>query len=184
MDSNVLRSFYDWISPADEGARERAADDPAFQQYFEGIAEARYVVRRVFRIVDEQARKLGLEPLEHQALIQIFGAGEPWLRVNHVAERLDIAPAFASRLIKSLEDRGLVKRTASEEDKRITLVEPTDAGREHLAQIDREVQVHVDYFQRQLRGSARVAALGIFAFYLGATPRIEDLEGLLESAKR
>ena len=31
--------------------------------YFVGVAEARYVLRKVFRIVEEQAKKFGLDPL-------------------------------------------------------------------------------------------------------------------------
>jgi DNA-binding MarR family transcriptional regulator len=174
----IVESFYEWARlEAGAGAPTDTAD-PGFAQYFQGIAEARFVVRKVFRLVDEQARQAGIEPLEHQALIQIFGGPPGEMRVNDVADRLDIAPAFASRLIRALEGRGLVTRSASEQDRRITLVEISDAGRQLLAAIDRDVHVHVEYFQRSLSDSARIAALGIFSFYLGASPRVRDLERL------
>ncbi|MGZ0246582.1 MAG: MarR family transcriptional regulator, partial [Alphaproteobacteria bacterium] len=76
--------------------------------YFVEVAEARYVLRRVFRITEEQARDAGLDPLAHQALIQIYGSAARRLRVNELAERLDIAPAFASSLLKSLAGDGLI----------------------------------------------------------------------------
>lgn len=148
-------------------ARTGAAED-----YFQAIAEAHYVIRKVFRIVDEQAKHAGLDPLEHKALIQIFGARGGPLRVNEAAARLDVAPAFASRLIKSLEERRLVVRSPSQEDRRTTHVEATAAARELLDEIDRNVRVHVEYFQRQLTDDERAGALRIFNFYLGREPEI------------
>ena len=77
-DPSAIEAFYDWV--------ERHRGQPSglagegLKGYFHGVAEARYVIRRIFRIVDEQAKSAGLEPLEHQALIQLFGAPEP-LRV-------------------------------------------------------------------------------------------------------
>lgn len=175
----LVGAFYDWVN------RPRSAEDMlhtrGFQTYFHGVAEARYVVRKVFRIVDEQAKQAGLEPLEHQALIQIFGSPRP-LRVIDVADRLDIAPAFASRLAKRLEEKELVTRSPSESDRRSTYVVATDLARDVLAAIDDRVGLHVAYFQSQLSETERAAALGIFAFYVGAS-RVEDFEKLIEHVK-
>ena len=175
----LVGAFYSWV------AQSRTDPDMlhsrGFEDYFHGVAEARYVIRKVFRIVDDQAKQAGLEPLEHQALIQIFGAPKP-LRVIEIAERLDIPPAYASRLAIGLEEKGLVTRSRSGEDKRSTHVEATDAARDILAGIDRVVAMHVDYFQRQLSETERASALGIFAFYVGAS-RIEDFEQLIDHVK-
>jgi hypothetical protein len=51
-----------------------------------------------------------------------------------------------------------------------------------LAEIDEKVHLHVEYFQRQLSDQERVAALGIFAFYLGASPRLAELEAMVRRA--
>ena len=101
--------------------------DPGLR-YFHGVADARFVIRRVFRIVDERAKLRGLEPLEHQALIQIYGARVDDLRVGALAERLDISSAFASKLVKALVSRGLIALTGSEADQRVTHVSATAAG--------------------------------------------------------
>lgn len=172
----VIDAVRDWV----QGGREQAGrlDGDALEGYFHGVAEARYVVRKVFRIVDEQAKAADLEPLEHQALIQVLGAPKPF-RVIDLADRLDIAPAFASRLAKRLEDRGLVERSAAKDDRRSKHLAATQRARELLAHIDEEVHLHVDYFQRQLTHDERVAALGIFAFYLGAEPEIDELEAII-----
>ena len=177
--SGPVGAFYDWVN------RPHGSDDMlrtrGFQAYFHGVAEARYVIRKVFRIVDEQAKRAGLEPLEHQALIQIFGAPAP-MRVIDLADRLDIPSAFASRLAKNLEEKQLVTRSRSESDRRSTHVDATDEARDVLAAIDEEVSVHVNYFQSQLRETERAAALGIFSFYVGAS-RVEDFEKLIEQVK-
>jgi DNA-binding MarR family transcriptional regulator len=175
----VVGAFYEWVNRSRD--RSDLLHTRGFGDYFHGVAEARHVIRKVFRIVDEQAKQAGLEPLEHQALIQIFGSLAP-LRVIDVADRLDIAPAFASRLARRLEEKGLVTRSPSKEDRRSTYVHATDRGRDLLAAIDESVEIHVGYFQHQLSDDERAAALGIFAFYVGAS-RVEDLSKLIELIK-
>jgi DNA-binding MarR family transcriptional regulator len=176
----VVRAFYEWIEHGREGRSSTKSED--FRAYFHGIAEARYVIRKVLRIADEQAKRASLEPLEHQALIQIFGSASPQ-RVSDLAERLDIAPAFASRIVKGLENRELVIRSPSPHDKRSTYVTATDRGREMLATIDQSVSRHVAHFHQDLTDAERAVALGIFAFYVGAS-RLSDLEALVELAQK
>lgn len=148
------------------GAEEDARADK-FDGYVYGIAQARYVIRRVFRIVDDEAKKAGLDPLHHQALLQAFGAGSEPLTIGGLAERLDIVPALASRAVKELERRELVHRRRDTQDRRVITVDVTEAGRELLQDIDAAVHVHVEYFQSQLTDEQRRAALVILAFYVG-----------------
>lgn len=176
--AKVVNGFYDWIN--DGRGKPDARHDPGFDAYFRGVAEARYVIRKVLRIVDEQAKRVGLEPLEHQALIQIFGSASPH-RVSDLAERLDIAPAFASRLVRGLEADGLVIRSPSAHDKRSTYVTATESARNLLAEIDEGVDLHVGYFHRQLSDAERAVAFGIFAFYVGAS-RVDEMQALLALA--
>jgi DNA-binding MarR family transcriptional regulator len=175
----VVRAFYKWVEHGADGTASTESDD--FRAYFQGIAEARYVIRKVLRIADEQAKRSSLEPLEHQALIQIFGSTEPQ-RVSDLAERLDIAPAFASRIVKGLESRDLVMRSPSPHDKRSTFVTATDQARDILASIDQRVSRHIEHFHQDLTDAERAVAMGIFAFYLGAS-RVRDLEALLKLAQ-
>ncbi len=148
-----------------EAVRSRTVQDR--HRYFEGVAQARFVLRKVFRLVEEQAKLAGLDSLEHQALIQIYGSPLMMLRVKEVAERLDIAPAFASNVLKSLEQGGHVRRIRSESDQRVTFVTVTPKGKEVLHRIDEQVQAHVDYFTRQQSQDAREAAISIMLFYVG-----------------
>lgn len=174
----MMDTFREWIVGAG------SSREASLQRYFHGIAEARYVVRKVFRIVDEQAKEAGLDPLHHQALIQIFGAEDQPLRVNDVAERLDLAPALASRLVKALEAKGLVTRSPSLTDRRSVAVTATPVGVHLLEQIDEAVHFQVGYFQRQLDDDQRAFALGIFAFYVGASLEGEELVRLRNLATR
>lgn len=147
------------------------------KRYFKAVAHARYVIRTVMRIVDEQARRESLEPLEHQALIQVCGAWNGYVRINELAHRLDIVPAFASRLVRTLEEKGLVIRRRSEVDRRAILVEMTTKGAEVLNVINDHVRLYVDVFKNELSDEARVDAFRVFAFYVG---RPADLDSLLD----
>src|SRR6266446_3928538 len=121
--------------------------------YFHGVAAARYVLRKVFRLVEEEAKRAGIDPLAHQALIQIYGSEKGALRVKEVAERLDISPAFSSSLVKMM-----VKKK----------------GRDTLHKIDEQVQAHVDYFTHGLSAKETEAALSILMFYAGVSLKGRD----------
>jgi DNA-binding MarR family transcriptional regulator len=138
-------------------------------QYFRSIAETRFVLRKVFRLVEEEAKLAGIDPLAHQALIQIYGSPAMELRVKEVAERLDIAPAFASSVVKSLVEKGYAARKRGTEDQRVAHITVTRAGRALLHRIDEQVQFHVDYFTGQLSQDQREAAISILMFYVGTS---------------
>jgi DNA-binding MarR family transcriptional regulator len=140
--------------------------DAGFAAYMHNVAQARYVVRKIVRIVHEQAKRAGLDPLEHQALLQLFGT-DAGVSVSRLAERLDVAPAVASRLIKVLATKGLVVREQSDQDKRIMHVSVTDAGMALLGEIDRAVHIHIEYFQKQLEDGDRLSLMAVFAFWAG-----------------
>jgi DNA-binding MarR family transcriptional regulator len=153
-----------------------AASDIDFASHVKAIAHGRFVLRRILRLLDEQAIAGGLQPLQHQALLQIYGAESP-LPVNRVADRLDIAPALASRLIRQLEEKGLVHRARIPGDRRVIAVHASDAGIEVLRKIDTAVHHQVNHFQRQLSDEGKLGALATFSFYLGldSDPRLAML---------
>jgi DNA-binding MarR family transcriptional regulator len=163
--NETMRAYTEWAD-IDDARRTRE-----FQSYVKNIAEARYVTRRVLRIVDDQAKSHGLEPLLHQALLQVYGANEGrGTTVGKLAGRLDVAAAFASRLVRRLEEMGLVQREQSDDDRRATNVIATEAGVTKLASIDGDVHHHVAFLQHQLTDEQRLSALSIFAFYVGIDP--------------
>jgi DNA-binding MarR family transcriptional regulator len=146
----------------------------AAKHYFQSVAEARFVARQVFRLVDERAKVHGLEALEHQALIQIYGAKSDEISVGEVAARLHIVAAFGSKLVKKLVQKELVRSRLSELDQRVVHLSVTAKGAKLLSLIDTEVRMHVDYFTQQLAPEQKEAAIAIFAFYVGTSVRILD----------
>lgn len=148
---------------------DRSRKSAGKRDYFTSIANARYVMRRVFRIVEEQAREEGLDSIAHQALIQIYGSPEAQLRVKQLAERLDISQAFGSNLAKTLVEKGYAVRIRGGEDRRATQVAITEAGIELLCKIDEAVAFHVDYFTRQLTREQREMTIYILMFYVGVS---------------
>jgi len=145
----------------------RSRDAADKHEYFRAVAQVRYILRKVFRMVEEQAKKVRLESLAHQALLQVYGSIDQGLRVSELAERLDIAPAFASNLVKDLIKRKYLQRGADLSDMRVTVLQITASGREICDQIDAEVRPHVDYFTSQLTVDERETALSTLIFYMG-----------------
>jgi DNA-binding MarR family transcriptional regulator len=158
----AIKRFVEWTDT------DRQVWSYEFYDYMQVVAQARYVIRKVQRIIDECVRSNGLEPLEHQALIQIYGAAEHKLPIGHLAERLDIVSALASRLVQQLEGRGLVRRTPSLRDRRATYVGTTPKGVARLYAIVEDVHHEVGYFRSKLTPQERKAAHEIVAFYVGS----------------
>lgn len=155
--------------------RTAASTEHELQSYFGSVAQARYVIRKVFRLIDEHARETGLDPLEHQALIQLFGSPGQTLQMKALAERLDVGPDVASKVVSSLERSGYARRIRSRNDRRAIDVTPTEAGRRTLAAIDVRVREDISLMQRDWPRSVQLAALETFAFYVGLAVEPEVL---------
>ena len=77
-----------------------------------------------------------------------------------LAERLDVGRAAAGSVVDRLEERGLVERHADVDDRRVWVVEATDAGKElavKISDIDvqlrRRLRTGIDRSERQLLAS-------------------------------
>ncbi|HEY1701304.1 MAG TPA: MarR family transcriptional regulator [Trebonia sp.] len=157
-----------------QGAGEASETD--FAAHVNAIAHGRYVMRHILHILDEQAVGGGLQPLLHQALLQVYGADDP-LSVSELADRLAVASALMSRMVRRLEEDGLVERVRATDDRRVTRVRATAAGVEVLRAIDLEVHEQVHQFHRRLSDESKLGALATFASYLGldSDPRLREL---------
>jgi DNA-binding MarR family transcriptional regulator len=119
------------------------------------LAAFRYELRRFLAFSEQAARGSGIEPQQHQLLLAVGGlpAGErPNIRT--LAERLCVQHHTTVALVDKLEQRGLVERERSTEDKRKVLVRLTGAGTELLQQLSR-----LHRAQLQTVGPEMVAAL-------------------------
>lgn len=160
---------------ADNGAMRKAlaawgdadmAREGSFHGYVQALAHARFVLRRIMRILDEQASAHGLDPLAHQALLQIY-ASDSGVTVSRLAERLDISPAFGSRLVGQLGKQDLIERAPHPSDRRASIVTASEAGVRRLQAIDRVIFRKIRIFQDELTEAGKFGALGVFASYVG-----------------
>ncbi|HWE57630.1 MAG TPA: MarR family transcriptional regulator [Acidimicrobiales bacterium] len=80
------------------------------------------------RIHQQQSAAAGvsLSPQALRVLERTVEAGQT--TPGQLAHRLDLDPAVVTRLLRQLEDSGLVSRARSPEDGRVSTVEATDAG--------------------------------------------------------
>ncbi len=96
---------------------------------YRALSEFRYQIRRFLRFSEQAARAAGLEPQQHQLLLTIRGlppGAEP--TVGELAERLQIRHHSVVELIDRLEERQLIHRVRSDQDRRKVLIEVTPEG--------------------------------------------------------
>jgi DNA-binding MarR family transcriptional regulator len=120
------------------------------------LAAFRYELRCFLAFSEQAAREAGIEPQQHQLLLTIGGlpAGQrPNIRT--LAERLCVQHHTTVALVDKLEERALVRRERSTEDKREVLVRLTEPGQELLQQLSRR---HRDHLQNV--GPEMVETLG------------------------
>lgn len=106
------------------------------QADYSALAEFRYQLRRFLDFSEKAARKAGLTPRQHQALLVIKGYrhGEP-ISVGDLAERLIIHHHSAVELANRLVDRGFVMRLQDEKDQRRVLLCLTEQANGCLAEL-------------------------------------------------
>jgi DNA-binding MarR family transcriptional regulator len=78
------------------------------------IAETHRTMRRYY---DRRASALGVTTVQWRALAWL--SHEPGLKQVELADRLDVEPITAGRIIDRLEEAGLVKRQPDPEDRRV-----------------------------------------------------------------
>lgn len=81
------------------------------------------------RLVEHAMAAAGIE-VEQPAfsvLLSIHLAGTP-LRISEIAERMRLVQPHVTRQVQQLERRGLVRRTGDPNDRRVSIIVPTDEG--------------------------------------------------------
>ena len=108
------------------------------QADYSALAEFRYVLRRFLDFSEKAARKAGLTPRQHQALLVVkgFRNGAP-ISVGDLAERLIIHHHSAVELTDRLVEAGLVVRLPDPHDQRRVLLSLTEHAEAFLAECSR-----------------------------------------------
>lgn len=95
------------------------------------------VLARAFDSVERHSRasiaRFGLGSTEFGVLEALYHVGE--LPVNDVQRRILVESSSTTYVVDKLCDRGLVRRRASDADRRVTLLSLTPAGRRLIARI-------------------------------------------------
>lgn len=111
---------------------------------YQRLAEVRYQIRRFVRFSEEAARTAGIEPQQHQLLLAVKGLPDGrTASIGDIADRLQIQHHSAVELTGRLAERGLIRRTRAESDRRLVEIELTERGdailrelsRHHLAEL-------------------------------------------------
>ena len=109
---------------------------------YEALAQFRYQVRTFLAFSEGAARRAGLTPQQHQALLAIKGfAGQEHASIGDVARFLLIRHHTAVELMNRMAKLGLIGRDADPEDARRVLVKLTTKGEQKLRVLSR---IHLD----------------------------------------
>jgi DNA-binding MarR family transcriptional regulator len=109
------------------------------EHLLETLAEFRYELRRFLHFSETAARQAGLEPQQHQLLLQLAGASEGCTTtIAYAAERLGLRHNSAVELVDRCEREGLLIRTADDADKRRAILCITRKGNQVLDRLTRD----------------------------------------------
>lgn len=108
---------------------------------------------RVQRGVSEICERHGVTHDQYNALRILRGVHPQGHPRYEVAARLINRAPDVTRLLDRLEERGLVERVRSDEDRRLSLCRITPKGLRLLAGIDPEVQARHEHLARSLTAS-------------------------------
>jgi DNA-binding MarR family transcriptional regulator len=103
---------------------------------YEALAAVRATLRRFLRVSEENARREGITPQQHQLLLAVKGQPErDWATVGELAEALQIRHHAAVGLVDRCEQAGLVIRAPDSRDRRQVRVGVTVEGEGVLARL-------------------------------------------------
>lgn len=100
------------------------------------LADFRYELRRFLHFSESAALEAGLQPQQHQLLLQVAGATEAaQVTIAYVAGRLALKHNSAVELVDRSEREGLLERTVDAKDRRCAILRLTRKGRRMLERL-------------------------------------------------
>jgi DNA-binding MarR family transcriptional regulator len=100
------------------------------------LADFRFELRRFLHFSEAAALEAGLQPQQHQLLLQVAGAPDSAaVTIAYAAARLEIKHNSAVELADRSEREGLLERTADPDDKRRAILRMTRKGRQVLSRL-------------------------------------------------
>jgi DNA-binding MarR family transcriptional regulator len=122
-----------------------SGSDTAKPVNYRALADFRFHIRQFLRFSEAAARKVGLEPQQHQLLLAIKGM-EPATRptVGQLATRLQTRHHSVVELIDRMEARQFVVRRRSEQDRRQVWIDLTPEGERILEALSVEHRAELE----------------------------------------
>jgi DNA-binding MarR family transcriptional regulator len=144
------------------GRRRRFRQVGLTHEDYKILGEFRRGIREFLAFSEEAALAHGLTAQQHQALLAIRAhSGEEPMSMGELAECLMIKSHSAVGLISRLEDRDLVIRRESQDDRRKALLELRPRGAEILEAISvrnvRKIGRSPEFLHKLIRASRRLA---------------------------
>lgn len=93
------------------------------------------IAQGIFFLLRKRGEAEGLSSTQLQTLLFLSNAHPIYSNIGSIARKFSITPATTTRVVDALEQKGLVERVRSEEDRRTVTVRLTEAGRELVAKI-------------------------------------------------
>ncbi len=122
---------------------------------YQALAELRYQIRSFLHFSEQAARKLSLEPQQHQLMLALKGLPDGLHpTIGTLAERLQLQHHSTVELVNRLSAVGLVRRSRAGEDRRQVLLELTAKGETVLRRLSLDHQAEL-----RTQSPALVAAL-------------------------
>ncbi len=117
----------------------RAGGDPAIKSdALRQLAWFRYRVRCFLRFSEKVARTCGITPQQHQLLLGVAGyTGRGWATISELAEFLQERHNAVVGLVQRAAERGLVRKTPGQRDRRFVIVHLTRRGVTILEKVSR-----------------------------------------------
>jgi DNA-binding MarR family transcriptional regulator len=109
------------------------------REEYRALAALRYRIRLFLRGGDAAARRAGLEPQQYLLMLAVRGlpeGSEPAIQI--LAEQLTLQHNSTVELIDRLEQRGYVRRSQSQADRRRVLVSLLPRGEKLVAEVARQ----------------------------------------------
>jgi DNA-binding MarR family transcriptional regulator len=144
------------------------------------------IIPLVMRTVAAELRAAGELPAPaHYGLLSMLSV-RPRMLTDLAAMQGVSLPTMSSS-ISTMVDRGWVKRTAPEADRRVVIIEVTATGRAALERVSRAAEVHLAEVLAPLDGSTRrrlIGGLGVLRKVFSAAPGSMSRKGHRTPGKR
>ena len=117
------------FDPIAEAHRQWSARWPAHADHMAAVTSVMRVQQLLLSRVEDTLKPFGLTFASYEALRLLAFTRRGSLPMGKMGERLMVHPASVTNAIRRLEDRGLVQRHLSPDDRRVVLATITEEGR-------------------------------------------------------